>query len=541
MAILVADKITLEDVARKYPPRGLLNYQPPKYNGAVMALGQAVYEATPQRAVDNQKRFIESVAREFAPGNLWLLPTYERMTFPYSAYWPLACAFHAEREQERRFDWYLWADDDAMFEWADVKALLDVAQEQGVLFISALPYDRIPPHQPSVMEKIDGKLRKWIKAPEKGSYPVALVGMLLCLFHRSIFEMVPEPWFGVCGPAKGFAGMAPDWWWCAQMDKAGLQPWVCCDTKVTHLGLKKEITREVSEAHLEKHGIPDCALHGKLESQVSGATKAVVIEPPIYGDGRTEQIQIVPTVERKRQARDWSESTVVILTCERHREMLKLCLGGIEAFWPGVKVAVLRDDDYSKDTELPEDVRAVVRQVPFLRKVFDMPFVSETDSIYCLDSDCLVFDEPWDWGPEQGLYVLPGTLGFEWLKKGNEVWKAIGQPEIRTDRIFCGGCWSASRKKMFEDTRDIAIAYVRECVKRGYHEDQYAGVLCEQCLLNGLWHIAHEENPLDIQRYPLDIPNPSMAILHLHMEKEGAQGETMLREYKRMLGELRGE
>lgn len=285
------DIITLEDVTRTYPEQELLAYQPPAYNGPVLAVGRAVYESMPQQAVDSWTAFCLDIARDFAPGNLWMMPTHPRLTYPYAVYWPLAGAFRIEREQKRRFDYFLWMDDDVLFKKSDVMALLRASQQNDAPFVAALPYDRNGPKSPSIVEKVDGQPFKWVKAPKSGSYPVAMTGFVLCLFRREIFDAVPEPWFGVCAPAKGFSGIAPDWWWSIQMSKVGIQPWVCCDTNVRHLGTNGVADRESSEAFFDSH---DATAFGELDDRTlytSQNTGAIMTKPPTFSDGRGEYEQ----------------------------------------------------------------------------------------------------------------------------------------------------------------------------------------------------------------------------------------------------------
>ncbi len=285
---LKTDRITLDDVARTYPPLELLNYEPPMYGGPVLAVGRAVYETVPRRAVESWTKFCLGVARDFAPGNLWMMPTFGRLTYPYAVYWPLSCAFRAEREQGRRFDYFLWLDDDVLFDKSDVMALLRASQTHDAPFVAAVPYDRLGPKSPSIVEKMDGKPYKWVKAPASGCYPVTMTGFNLCLFRRDLFDKVPEPWFGVCAPARGFSGIAPDWWWSIQMGKAGLQPWVCCDTDVTHLSEDGEANRETSEAFFASHSVDDLGMLTDKKLYTSPSTGAIMTVPPKYPDGRGE-------------------------------------------------------------------------------------------------------------------------------------------------------------------------------------------------------------------------------------------------------------
>ena len=287
-ALFTTELITLEDVSRVYPPKPLLGWHPPIYEGATLAVGRAIYEYVPQRAVDAWTSLVVDLAREFAPGNLWLLPTYARLPYPYAVFWPLASAFRTEKESGRRFDWFVWMDDDVIVTKADIRHLLAAAQAHDLKFIAACPYDRCAPYSPSIVEKVDGTPFKWVKAPPSGSYPVAMTGFNLCLFRRDIFDIVPEPWFGVCAPTKGFSGVAPDWWWSIQMEKAGLQPWVCCDTNVIHLRPDGESCRKTSEEYYATHNVAESGMLEDRQIYTSPNSGAMMTRPPKFRDGRME-------------------------------------------------------------------------------------------------------------------------------------------------------------------------------------------------------------------------------------------------------------
>ncbi len=233
--------------------------------------------------------------------------------------------------------------------------------------------------------------------------------------------------------------------------------------------------------------------------------------------------------------RDWSNSTVVVLTCDRDAELMDLCRRGIARFWPGVNVAVVHDKSECYADDVPDDLWELSKTIPYLRKVLDMPFASATDQIYCIDSDCMTVDEPWDWPEAAYLAVPPGCLGEMWLHWGSEIWESLGCPPIDTTRIFCGGCWSAKRSLMFEPYRELTFAYLRECFKRhGAHE--FPGPVFEQCLLNGLWHMAYRDRRLPLSRYPLYHPTEGMAILHLSEVRNMPGGAAMVEKYKKMVG-----
>jgi len=279
--------ITMEDVTRRYPARSDWQDYTPRFGGEVLAMGRAVYETQPQESTDMLLRLNRYLCYKYAPGNLWILPTFERMPYPFAVYWPLACAFKTEKVQNRRFDWYLWMDDDVIATPDDFEALRAAANPYLRPFVSATPYDRFEPHCPAVTEFIEGKPKKWVKAPETGTFAVSHVGLCMALFHRSLFEKVPEPWFGVSAPTLNTTGMNPDYWWSVQLNRAGIQPHVCCDAKVIHLGRKLRINREYSEQWQQRS--PRRQDHADVleaKSTVSPATGATVITPPKPRNGR---------------------------------------------------------------------------------------------------------------------------------------------------------------------------------------------------------------------------------------------------------------
>lgn len=281
--------ITLKDVHREYPPLELEDDWQPQYKGPVVALGRAVYETVPQEAVDNLLKLTGYFHRSLPPGNFWQLKTFERMPYPYAVYWPLANAFSRERMAKRKFDWFLWMDDDVLVSPQDIMTLMEAADPVKRPFVSALPYDRFPPHCPAVTEEIDGEIMKWVKAPASGTHPCFHVGLCLAVFHRSLFDKVPEPWFGAMPPIKGFPGVPPDWWWSYQMHKIGLNPHVCCDTNIIHLGRKLHVDRQYSQQWQERSPMvplyEDIANDPRIVSDVTGAE---LVKPRIYPDGRSE-------------------------------------------------------------------------------------------------------------------------------------------------------------------------------------------------------------------------------------------------------------
>ena len=249
----IQSHITIEDVSQVYPAQTSLTDFKPRYSGEVIAFGRAVYA--------------------------------------YAVYWPLCNAFQTEKESGRRFDWFVWKDDDAIVTIRDWNALMAVADPAKMPFVAALGYDRLPHYRPAVSEVIDGEQRMWLAAPKSGTYPVLTTGLVFAVFHRSLFEKVPEPWFGVSAPIKGSSGVAPDWWWSYRLHAAGITPYVCCDTNVIHQGRKLYVNRAYSEKYTRV-----CDDNNLFESEyikpenrvISDVSGAVTIPVADVRDGRQD-------------------------------------------------------------------------------------------------------------------------------------------------------------------------------------------------------------------------------------------------------------
>ncbi|HUT56880.1 MAG TPA: hypothetical protein VMY40_04385 [Anaerolineae bacterium] len=280
-------RITMEDVMRRYPPQPPLTDFEPKYKGEVLAVGRAVYETVNHESADFLVRLGAGLAYKYAPGNLWIHRTYGRLPYPHAVYWPLGCAFATEKAAGRRFDWYVWFDDDVLVEPRHIEMLLEAADPLNRPFVTALPIDRWEPHLPAITEIVDGKVKRWVLPPKTGTVPVAHTGLCLAVFHRTLFERVPEPWFGIAPPTLNSNGMNPDYWWSVQLMKAGIQPYVRCDCNPIHLGRNLHIDADYSRQWLERsprrNEYPETDPANRETSPTTGAT---VIDPPPRRNGR---------------------------------------------------------------------------------------------------------------------------------------------------------------------------------------------------------------------------------------------------------------
>ena len=222
----------------------------------------------------------------------------------------------------------------------------------------------------------------------------------------------------------------------------------------------------------------------------------------------------------------------LILTCERDIELAQLCARGLERFWPQVRPRLVWDMDRSTETDLPDDIRAIVRRAPYLRRVFDFPYIATTDTVCVLDSDCLTYDTPVEF-TERSFQSNPGGPDHP---AGLELWQEMGVTLDCHNARFCAGTYTMGRE-LFIDGRDTAIEWVRRCVKKGYDQLRYPGIVLEQSLIAGLWRQAYPHNPLPAERYPYIFKTPGCAMWHVG--SLGPNGHRQNRTIQRMIAAYR--
>lgn len=213
-----------------------------------IAWATAIYEGVKTPAWFALQKLGFSLARQFPEENLWLLRhPNDRLTYPFCVYWYVNAMFKREEREGRNADWFLWIEDDIVPKDDLFEKLRAAADPVDRPYVAALAYCRTPPFGPGIVDiTVNGnrELRQqWDVVPESGTHPVDSVGMCAALIHRSVFSRVPEPWFGVSPPHE-FGGIGPDAWWCKRLLTAGIQPYVCCDAEVGHIGPPMLVTRE---------------------------------------------------------------------------------------------------------------------------------------------------------------------------------------------------------------------------------------------------------------------------------------------------------
>ena len=230
-------------------------------------------------------------------------------------------------------------------------------------------------------------------------------------------------------------------------------------------------------------------------------------------------------------------STVIVPTCERDAWFSDLAVAGIRKYWPEATVLEFRDTDTSTETKVPDDIRALCRESPYLRKQVDAPFLCEgVDDLYILDADCFMFQRPTEFISRPYSYqghTLHGHSDYPW---GITVWGKLGHHFPVTSPLFCAGMFSAPMK-MWAYNRELMFDYLRQCRMMGYHRTswEYSNVTLDQSLAAGLWRKTCQDNPLPALAYPLGIPTVSMKIFHACYYKRRPEFKQFLADYKRRL------
>ncbi len=195
----------------------------------------------------------------------------------------------------------------------------------------------------------------------------------------------------------------------------------------------------------------------------------------------------------------------------------------------------LLDTDKSTEVKVPDDIRKLCRNVPYLRKQVDAPFLVNTDRVVILDSDCFLFRRPDELINEyayQGLTLL-GNPDYPW---GLKVWKKMGFSFPTVTPLFCAGCFSAPRT-MWTYNREMMFDYLRLAIQMGYakHDWGFAPVTLDQSLCAGLWRKTCHDNPLPALEYPLGIPSIPQKIFHACYFRRRPEFKQFLEDYKKVL------
>ncbi len=226
----------------------------------------------------------------------------------------------------------------------------------------------------------------------------------------------------------------------------------------------------------------------------------------------------------------------VVPTCERDAEITVLAVEGIRKFVPDAFIIECRDDDRTTERKVPDDIRKLCRDVPYLRKQIDTPFILDgIDDICILDSDCFVWQYPSELlsGYAYQGHTLAGNHDYKW---GLNVWAQIGLVFEKITPLFCAGMFTAPRS-MWVLNEGTIFEYLRRCAKLGFHDPawEYSGVTLDQGLVAGLWRRTCKDNPLPFLEYPLGVPSVHQKIFHACYYKRRPEFKLYLKGYREHL------
>jgi len=266
---------TVEQVVEEHGEPPVAFVAKPQDGKEVVALATAVFESVAPRIYDSHRMLTAWLAANY-DSNFWMLPCQERMPFPDAPLYALATMFRLEKLVGRAADWFLWVEDDVSVPQDIFKTLRDSADPKERPFVCAPGFTRNPPFWPCVWDYKNGAYARWNRVPESGVYKVAASGLVAALFHRSLFNRVPQPWFAVTsnkmilndeGKPDVDRGLRPDGWWADQLRAADIPTYVNCDVNVTHFGMPLPVNKHTVASIKELPFIKD---HLAYERNVRG-------------------------------------------------------------------------------------------------------------------------------------------------------------------------------------------------------------------------------------------------------------------------------
>lgn len=239
-------------------------------SGEIVCLGGSSYGGFENAARDSHCRLCLRMGYEIGPNNVWLLPTKSRMPYPYSSLFSIASMMMTEKVQGRKADWFFWLDDDVLVQPDVYSRLRAVADAQDRPFVAAVGIDRFPPFRVAAWSQFmagevvsrkqwivpDGPCNSWkyelagneMWMPIEGVHEVSCTGLCAAIFHRSLFDRVPQPWFAATPGTADEKGVEhrlnPDAWWCQKLNEAGIKAYVDASTAVVHIGDKIPVAIE---------------------------------------------------------------------------------------------------------------------------------------------------------------------------------------------------------------------------------------------------------------------------------------------------------
>ncbi len=245
----------MKDLYDICPPKPCITFGEP--SGEVLCWGSAVYDAVKVPAYHNHRLLSVQLARDYKPENLWITPPGDRLAYPYSIFSALGSMFATEKDVGHKADWFLWTDDDVEIDLDGIRKLVAAAHPKDRPFVALVGYDRFYPFPPAVyvmkrMGDLDVPVQ-WVEVPKSGVHKVYATGLCCAIFHRSLFDILPEPWFATFPPRfrqpmAEPGNVATDSYWCDWLYEHDIPAYVCCDAETYHLGKPIKACRETYDA-----------------------------------------------------------------------------------------------------------------------------------------------------------------------------------------------------------------------------------------------------------------------------------------------------
>ena len=244
---------TIEHILKMGDPAPIPDLAHVDSSKEIVALATPVYESISPRAFDCHKLLTGQLGMSHG-GNFWAIPSQEHMPYHDACLYAVASMIDKEVRTKRRADWFLWLEDDIIVPSTLFQQLRAVADPEEKPFIACVGCDRYPQFYPAVWDQLpSGELKRWTTAPDKGVVRVGATGLVAALFHRSLFDRVPQPWFGISAgilqdtherlkrssdrPIDVRKGIKPDMLWSRRLNECGIPIYVHCGIEATHLGM----------------------------------------------------------------------------------------------------------------------------------------------------------------------------------------------------------------------------------------------------------------------------------------------------------------
>lgn len=209
---------------------------------------------------------------------------------------------------------------------------------------------------------------------------------------------------------------------------------------------------------------------------------------------------------------------VLILTCDSDQRRFEALTRGLRHYWPEAQHVILRDTDRSTESDLPDRVRACVRKFVNLRRVFDLPLMSDAEWLCFVDTDCLFTDTP----TELLEPCYQPALRYRDLPQWEEMWSGIGV-QVPSGYPQLSGCLYTIRRQDLLDHREEAV----RCVEYAISHSDFDPFCCYEGIVAGIWRRHYKNNPLDRMRYTQCRLERGMAMVHFGIRCNSPSPETL--------------